>query len=339
MASFDSRRVSGSTPLGRGIRQILLFLAGLLMSSGWPPRVEAQQQPQGFAVERFYPAAPGSGWFVMDDLNMSGGFGGAIALTSGYSRKPLDVTGPDGSQHLSLVSDATIMDVGVAGTYDRYRVYFNFPMPVLVSGTSGALGPYELSAPAVSPGMNPDTISDPRVGFDIRVLGKPGNWLRLGVGAQLIFPSGERAEYVTDGTYRGMFRFLAAGDTPRFSYAGHLGVHVRPLDDSPAPGSPNGSELLFGVSAGRKLSVRSRWTAVVGPEVYGETAFRAFLNEQKTGVEGLLTGRLERTGNGPRLRLKLGVGHGLVQHFGAPEWRVLFSVELFGQGSRPGNSP
>jgi len=211
-------------------------------------------------------------------------------------------------------------------------------MPLLVSGRSGPLGPYELNAPAVHLGTNPDTISDPRAGFDMRVLGKPGSSLRLGVGAQLIFPSGERAEYLTDGTYRGMFRFLAAGDTTRFAYAGQLGVHIRPLDDSPAPGSPNGSELLFGVSAGRKFSARTGWTAFVGTEIYGETAFRSFLNEQKTGIEGLLTGRFERTRKGRNLRFKLGVGHGLVQHFGAPDWRVLLGVELFAQGSRPGDS-
>jgi hypothetical protein len=33
----------------------------------------------------------------------------------------------------------------------------------------------------------------------------------------------------------------------------------------------------------------------------------------------------------------LGVGHGLVQNFGAPEWRVLVGVELVGQ--RPANGP
>ena len=51
----------------------------------------------------------------------------------------------------------------------------------------------------------------------------------------------------------------------------------------------------------------------------------------QTGFEGLLTGRLERTGDRPHLRFKLGIGHGIVQNFGAPEWRVLVGVELVGQ--------
>lgn len=305
-------------------------LLALLVSSAWSSGAEAQQSPQGFAVERFYPSAPGSGWLVMDDLDMDGGFGGAVAFTSGYSRKPVEVTSPDGSRHLPLVSDEAFVDLGLAATYSRYRFYFNVPMPLLVTGTSGTLGPYQWNAPAVDVGTNPDSISDARVGFDARLLGDPGSSLRFGVGAQLIIPSGDRADYVTDGTYRGMFRLLAAGDVGRFAYAGQLGLHFRPVDESPAPGGPHGSEFLFGVSAGRRLSAGSGWLVVVGPEVYGETALRSFFGEE-TGVEGLLTGRFERTGNGPHLGVKVGVGRGLDPHFGAPEWRIVCGVELFGQ--------
>ncbi len=316
----------------------LLFLATLLISTAWPVHAEAQQQPQGFAVERFYPSAAGGAWFVMDDLDFDGGFGGAVAFTTGYSRKPLEIASPDGTRHLSLVSDEAFVDVSLAATYHRYRVYLNFPMPLLVTGKSGTVGPYQLTAPAVDVGANPDSISDARVGFDMRLLGKPESSLRVGVGAQLIFPSGTRADYVTDGTYRGMVRFLAAGDVGHFAYAGQLGVHVRPIDDSPAPGSPNGNELLFGVSAGRTFSVGTGWAVVIGPEVYGETAFRSFFGGA-TGVEGLLTGRLEGPGDGRRVRLKLGVGRGLDRHFGAPEWRIVFGVELSGHRDHSVTSP
>jgi hypothetical protein len=256
MRSFEWHRSPGTA------------LLALLVSSAWSSGAEAQQSPQGFAVERFYPSAPGSGWLVMDDLDMD--------------------------------------------------------------GTSGTLGPYQWNAPAVDVGTNPDSISDARVGFDARLLGDPGSSLRIGVGAQLIIPSGDRADYVTDGTYRGMFRLLAAGDVGRFAYAGQLGLHLRPVDESPAPGGPHGSEFLFGVSAGRRLSAGSGWLVVVGPEVYGETALRSFFGEE-TGVEGLLTGRFERIGNGPHLGVKVGVGRGLDPHFGAPEWRIVCGVELFGQ--------
>jgi hypothetical protein len=271
---------------------LLVFAILVVLIFGTIPLGAQTQPPRGFAVERFYPSAPGAGWFVMDDLNISGGLGGAAAVTTGYSRKPLNT-----------VPDELFVDVAAAGTYNRYRVYLNFPIPVLVNGVAG-----------LNVGRNPDTISDPRVGFDTRLWGSPGNSLRLGAGAQLIMPSGERENYVSDGTYRGMFRFLAAGDKGRFSYAGHVGMHIRPLLEN---------EFLFGGAVGRKIAGHDGWTATVGPEIFGETA-------SQTGVEGLLTGRLERNGPGPRLRIKLGVGHGIVQHFAAPQWRVLAGVELFG---------
>jgi hypothetical protein len=306
--------------------------------SAWPSlaiaQQAAQQVTQGFAVERFYPSAPGGGWFVMDDVNLSGGLGGAISLTTGYSRNPLVVTSPNGTQRLVLVSSDAFADVGVAVTYDRYRVYINVPVPLLVSGNSGTLGPYQVTAPSLNMAHNPDTVSDSRLGFDPRLIGKPGSSFRLGAGAQLIFPSGSRADYVTDGRYRAMFRLLPAGDVGRFSYAGQFGVHVRAAEGLLLPGSPDGNELLFGMSVGRKFSVGSTWAMVVGPEVFGETAVRSSSSGQ-TGFEGLLTTRLERTGDKPHLRVKVGIGHGIVQHFGAPEWRILASVELVGQ--RPGH--
>ncbi len=265
MASFESHRSCAQA-----------LLAGLVLLSFWSPLAAAQQQPAGFAVERFYQSAPGGGWFVMDDLGISGRLGGAVALTSGYARNPLVITGPDGKQKLAVVSEEAFLDIGAALTYDRVRGYINFPTPLLLSGTSGTLGLYQFTAPSVSLGTNPDTISDPRIGVDARLLGEPGSLLRLGAGAQLIFPSGNRADYVSDARYRAMFRFLAAGDAGAFKYAGQLGVHVRPLNDAPVPGSPNGSEFLYGISGGRKFAGPAGWAVVAGPEIFGETAFRSF---------------------------------------------------------------
>jgi hypothetical protein len=318
MASFESDRSCAYASL-----------AGFVLLSFWPLLAQAQQQAAGFAVERLYQSAPGAGWFVMDDLDISGRLGGAVSLTSGYARNPLVITGPDGKQKLAVVSEEAFVDFGAAITHDRLRAYINFPIPLLLSGTSGTLGQYQFTAPSVSLGTNPDSVFDPRIGFDIRLLGTPGSLLRLGAGAQLIFPSGNRSDYVTDGKYRAMFRFLVAGDAGDFSYAGQLGVHVRTLNEAPVPGSPNGSEFLYGISGGRRFAGRKGWAVVAGPEIFGETAFHAFFSGE-TGTEALLTGRFERTGTGRNLRIKLGVGHALVQNFGAAQWRVVFGVEMFG---------
>ena len=265
----------------------------------------------------------------MDDLDMSGRLGGAVSATSGYERNPLVITGPDGKQKLAVVSQEAFLDIGGSVTYDRFRAYLNLPMPLLVTGTSGTLGQYQFTAPSLTLGTSPDNISDGRLGVDARFVGKPGDLLRLGAGAQLIFPSGLRSDYGTDARYRGMFRFLAAGDAGAFRYAGQLGVHARPLNDAPIPGSPNGSEFLYGISGGRSFAGPTGWAFIAGPEIFGETAFRSFFSGE-TGTEALLTGRFEQTGTEHNFRFKLGIGHALQQNFGAAQWRIVYGVELFG---------
>jgi hypothetical protein len=305
-----------------------LALAVGLAAGALAPRAHAQQQPQGFAVERFYPSAAGGGWFVMDTLDMHGGLGGAVAITSGYALDPLRV--PDGAEHVAVVSHQAFTGFDVALTYHRLRLYLDLASPLVISGSSGTVGAYAFTAPSVDLGHNPDTVVDARVGVDVRLLGEATSAFRLGAGVQLIVPNGNRSDYDTDGTWRAMARGLFAGDVGWFTYAGQLGVHLRPLDDSPTPGSPQGSELLFGVAGGVKLPLGEGSQVVVGPEVYGESAFRSFLGGSSTGLEALLTSRIEGTGDdGQQLRVKLGSGGGLNPQFGAPEWRFVIGFEVF----------
>jgi hypothetical protein len=319
-------------PSSKGHRA--LGFAVLLAASALGLPVGAQQQAQGFAVERFYPSAPGGGWFVMDALDMRGGLGGAMELQGGYSMNPLRVT--DGATHLAVVSDQAFADFAFAVTYDRWRLYFNFDTPLVIKGQSGTVGNTQFTAPSVDLASHPDTLSDARAGLDVRLVGGSNSPFRLGASAQLWVPwGGETGDYDTDGTYRAMLRVLFAGDVGRLTYAGQLGVHIRPLDDSATPGSPRGSELLFGLAAGARLPVGRRgMVVVVGPELFGEIAFSSFMGTTTTGVEGLLTGRLEGTADdGAQLRFKLGTGAGLDPHFGAPECRIVFGIELFDHSS------
>jgi OOP family OmpA-OmpF porin len=298
------------------------------------PLARAQASAEGFAVERLVPSAPGAGWFVMDDLSVRGGLGGAVALEGGYARRPLRL-----SSGLPLVSHEAFADLGLAVTYERFRGYLDLAKPMIGSGQSGFVGGYALTAPSIDAGKAPDLFSDVRLGFDTRIAGGPDDAFRLGLGAQLFVPSGERASYVTDDTYRAMARVLFAGDVGWFTYAAHVGVHVRPLDDAPAPGSPHGSEVLFGVAAGPKLDVARDARVVVGPEIWGATAARGLLSRERTGVEGLVSARVEGTrAHGPALRLKLGAGAGLHAEFGAPEWRSVIGVEVVDRGGRAASS-
>src|ERR1700722_18964827 len=105
------------------------LLAGLTLFCFRTSLADAQQQPSGFAVERLYQSAPGGGWFVMDDLDISGRLGGAVSGTSGYERNPLVITGSEGKQKLAVVSQEAFLDIGGSVTYDRFRGYVNIPMP------------------------------------------------------------------------------------------------------------------------------------------------------------------------------------------------------------------
>ena len=327
----------------RSSRRSLSAVLALTATFTWSSRATSQQQAQGFALDRLYPSAPGGGWIVMDTLDRTEGIGGVVGLTAWYAHDPLIVRASDGAQRLAVVSDEALASFAFAVTYERWKLYLNLDMPLDVEGKSGSVGGYEFAAPnagqaftstGVNPSTAPDALTDARVGVDIRLLGEARSAFRLGAGAQLLVstPNTPGSEYLTDGALRAMGRLLFAGDIDRFSYAGQVGVHIRPRDDSPAPGGPQGSELLFGVAAGPKflLGEKEQMALIAGPEVFGETAFRSFFGSSATGVEGLLSVRLEGTrDDGPQLRVKIGAGTGLDQRFGTPEWRMVFGVELF----------
>jgi hypothetical protein len=147
----------------------------------------------------------------------------------------------------------------------------------------------------------------------------------------VFFPNGDRNDYMSDDTFRAILRALVAGDLGRFSYAGQLGVHVRPLNEAEVPGNPQGHELLFGVAGGVRADLGLGRSVVIGPELFGETAFRSFFGGRTTGVECLMSGRLETPVDARRvLRVKGALGGGLHARFGVPEWRMLVALELTG---------
>ncbi len=295
---------------------------GCLLASTLPSSAAAQQQAQGFAVERLMLSAPGSWWLAVDDLSQQGGLGGAASFTLGYAHAPLSIRSSEGTQRLDVVDDQAFASVALAVTYDRLRIHARFASPLYVAGHGGTVDGWQYTAPGVNLSQHPDSINDVRLGVDVRVLGGPTDPVRLGVSGEVIFPSGLRSDYVTDGSYRGVARLLAAGGSGRLRWAGHIGAHVRPLDE-PSPGSPRGSELLVGIAGGALLPA-GRVAFLIGPELHAATPFRAFLGSGTTAVEALLTA----TYRAPiRLRVKAGVGGGIDPQFGAPAWRAVLQFE------------
>ncbi len=77
MPNSDRARVYCRCTQTRALaRARIWFVVTAALVNLWAMGARAQLQAQGFAVERFYPSAPGGGWMVMDDLSMRGRFGG-----------------------------------------------------------------------------------------------------------------------------------------------------------------------------------------------------------------------------------------------------------------------
>jgi hypothetical protein len=233
-----------------------------------------------------------------------------------------------------VISHQSFIDVGMAMFYDRYRFSLNIADPLYTAGQSGTAAGLRFRAPIVDPGKYPDKVTDIRIGLDARAFGEIGGPLRFGLSAQLWVPSGERAIYASDDTFRVMLRALFAGDFRPLTYAGHFGVHLRSLDEPQVPGAPRGSELLFAFGAGPRFTVSEARAlcASIGPELWGATALQNVLGRETSSLEALLGARMQHTGpDGAHTSVKLAFGEGIHTHFGAPEWRAILAIEAHGR--------
>jgi len=310
-----------------------VLACALALANAISSAAHGQQQASGYSSERLYLSAPGAGWITADSLDTHGGLGGAMALTFGYSRNPVRAT--DGTTSLSVVSRQSFLGIGAAVSYDRFRFSLQLDSPSFVRGDSGTIGQTSFTGPSVDWGSAPDVISDTRLGVEVRLVGEAHSAFRFGAGAQLYIPFGSRADYASDGTFRGTVRALVAGDAGLCSYAGHLGIHLRPLNDAATPDAPRGSELLFGVAAGPSVALGGTWKVTGGPELEGASTLSSLFGAGTTAVEGLLSARLEVVrADGLPIRIKLGAGAGLHHRFGAPEWRMVIGVEIFSKAER-----
>ena len=307
-----------------------LVAAMLALAGASPARA---QQAQGFALERLSQASPGSGFIANDDLRWPAGLAGAVSLSLGYAHAPLSLDAGSGTD-LVVVRHQTSADLAFAVSWDRLRFGLHFSSPVYVAGDSGAAQGRLFTGPSANLEHNPDTLSDVALSADWRLLGDATSPVRWAASGTVFIPSGERADYATDGTWRGLLKLNAAGEAGRFTWAGSLGFHFRPLDDSLTPGSPHGSEFHFGAAA-TTLVPLGGVTLAVGPEIFAVTLLSSSFTSQTTGAEALLGARLDATPfAGGVLRVKLGAGAAIHHAFGAPLWRAVVGVELGGLAER-----
>lgn len=331
MRNSKPLRAQSAAPRLAGWRRLTWSITLLLLTIS-TSRANAQRMAQGFGVERLSLAPAGTTFLLMNDLAYER-LGAALSLSSAYARNPLVIADTGERRRLTVISDQAFVNLGLSVHYGRFRASIDLSSPIYARGQSGNVGQRSYVSPSVDLGSYPDKVTDLRLGLEARLFGDGRSPLRLGLGSQLFVPSGERRLYFSDETYRAIFRLLAAGDTTLLTYAAHLGFHLRPLNDRESLAGPRGNELMFGAAIGPKFSPGSARTlrAQIGPEIFGQTALQSPFTRSTTGLEVMLSARLEHLHDDrTSTRYKLGFSEAVLHEFGAAEWRLLGSIELQG---------
>jgi OOP family OmpA-OmpF porin len=298
---------------------VLAPLAAALASLVLAPSPAAAQQTNGFAVNRFEPSERGSDWFTNESLDLRGHMRPALGLVIDYAARPLVIYNADDSIRASVVrNQLTAHAGGSLILFDRLRLGASLPIVLFQDGHNGASNGVSYVAPGSA-----TAFGDLRLGADVRLLGQYGDAFTAGVGVQLFVPLGQKGDYTGDESVRFTPRILVAGEVGIFEYAARVGFLYRGLDASYG-GAPLGSEMTFGAAAGVRVLDRK---LLLGPEIFGSTVVSnsdAAFSKRATPLEAILGGRYYA---GDAWRFGAGVGTGLTRGFGAPEVRVLASVE------------
>ncbi len=302
---FGTRRAAGVPLLA------ISALLGCLCTSS-----PADAQSTGFALDRFEPADRGSDWFVLDSLDLHGHKRFALGATASWGYRPLAIYNDDGSVRSAIVEHQVFLHPGASlMLWDRLRVSASLPVGLYTTGDAGTLGGRTYAPPS-----SDQTIGDLRLGADARLLGTYGSPFRLAFGVHFFAPTGSRGAYSGDGAVRIVPRVLAAGDIGIFTYAAKLGVAYRARELDLA-GSPVGSELVYGASAGVRLADKK---LLVGPELYGASTVTDDFFKTRTTPLDLLIGAHYDVGH---IRIGAGGGLGLSRGYGSPVARAVLSFD------------
>jgi hypothetical protein len=292
----------------------------LLLALGLAPQASAQVQTHPadrFALNGFYPSAPGSTWLVADSLRYEGHKRVTLGLVFDWGRKPLVLYGPAGSE-TALVSDQFYAHLGGSILlYDRFRLALSIPVILYQNGSTFYVDDTEYIAPH---GLD---VGDIRASVDGIIWRRSDGVVRLAGGMRFFIPSAGRDSYASDGAVRIEPYLAVAGDVGPFTYAGRLGVQYRAQSTTFA-GAALGSQFLLDAAAGYQTPYRR---LLVGAELYGSTVFsegESYFATAASPLELLLMARWQLPHG---WAASLGFAPGLTRALGTPRFRTLASVE------------
>lgn len=296
----------------------LLSIAAFAGATSIATVAPAQPVTGGYAVDKFEPSERGSDWFANESLDLRGSGRFAAGVVGNYASKPLVLVDPNGDERAAIVKAMVVANVGGSvNLFDRLRLGVNMPFELYGDGRTGSLRGVTYPSPPKE-----QAVGDLRLGLDVRVAGEAGGPATLAVGVQAWLPTGDRAQYLSDGTVRVRPRAMAAGDLGPIAWAFQAGVNIR--DEKTVGVGRVGTELSLAAAAGVRFHDRR---GVIGPELFTTTVFDDAFGKLTTPVEGIFgvhywIAKVVRIGGG--------VGSGMTRGYGAPEARFLFGLEYAG---------
>jgi OmpA-OmpF porin, OOP family len=292
----------------------------------------AQTRLDGFAVNTLEPSERGGDWFALETLDYSTPLVPTFGIVGDLAHKPL-VFHQDDEEVAVPIENQLYAHLG-ASVVLSHRVLIGLSLPVALihDGNSGNVGSvaYETDSGTAA--------GDLRLSSHVRLFGNSGEPLRGAVGLLLHFPTGRQEMYVSDGKMRAEPRFELAGDVGALTYAGRLGVNLRPRNEDYL-NYPFGSQLTFGAAAGVRILDKK---LVVGPELYGSTVISdggdGFMKRRVTPVDLLMGGHYAPV---DAWKFGLGAGPGLTRGWGSPDYRIVASIEFSPEpgAAAPAESP
>lgn len=294
------------------LAHVCAFLALLVAVS------HTQAQQRGYAINMLELSERGSEWFAADSLDLRGHLRPAVGVVGEWAYRPLTARRANDDYILAIVRNQFVLHPGASLVLmDRLRVAVDIPVQAYADGRGATV-----AGSTVAPPASGASLGDIRLAADVRLFGTYGEVITGAVGLQLSLPTGDRDSYAGDGQTRISPHFMLAGDIGPFVYAARAGVNIRP-DTNRFANTYVDSNLSYALAAGVRVVDRR---LVIGPELFAHTSLthsQAF--KKRTTPTELLLGAHYMPIDG--LRVGAGIGFGLTSGYGAPEHRVLLSVE------------
>jgi len=308
--------------MSRHLRALALSL--VLFAFGLPTRSDAQSR--GFQLNHYQPTPAGEWSFWVDHPWYSSTRYFAGGFTLNYARAPFILGEQDSDGSFTrvdpIIAHQLIGHFDLAGSFlDRVNLSLSLPVLFYEAGTA-RFGVTPLQGAAVS---------DPRLGFMVRLFGQPERGpVSLHIGSHFFVPLRsfdiDLPAQSSDAAFRAIPRLVLAGLPWRIRYSLALGFDIRSFEQLGTAANPAGSTTGMAIQVGALVhyaDVQRR--LAIGPELL----FRTVVNRGLAGSADYSSLEMFITGHyniGEKVQLGLAGGLGLLREAGTPDGRFLFRI-------------